>query len=157
MRVWTAVFVCVLLVVFAAHGYAQIDGSAIPECGSGERYEIAGVLREYRSDIRDISNQSALIDLSEYVDRTEAVDQLLMDMHDLQLRWRHVDEPRLPRCALAVNAGIALGELLDEMLISFLLLDADYVFQADWHANTILELFENLWTLLDELEDKSAA
>ena len=156
MRAGVVVFVCLLLIAFATHSYAQIDDSAIPVCGPEETQTLAEILREYLSLVRGISQQAGLIELDDYSNHTDAVDQLITDMNNLQIQWREKGEPQLPRCALAVNAGTEMGGLLDEMLIAFLLLDADYAMFADWHADPIYERSADLWTLLEQLENRPA-
>jgi predicted LPLAT superfamily acyltransferase len=49
-----------------------------------------------------------------------------------------------------------MGGLLDEILIAFLLLDADYAMLTDWHADPIYERSADLWTLLEQLENEPA-
>lgn len=54
----------------------------------------------------------------------------------------------MPDRALAADVSLTLGRLLDEMLISMLLLNAGYASFANWHADPMLELADDLvWSV----------
>jgi hypothetical protein len=118
----------------------------IPECTTTQLYLVRTILPEYLDAYTEISDPISPVTPDEFAEHTDEVDELIADMHEMQLQWRREGEGEMPDCLLAADISSTLGRLFDETLISMLLLDAVYMSFADWHADPILE---RLLRLLD--------
>ena len=127
----------------------RTTGDVIPSCTGQQVTLVRSVLSDYMSAYKVISNRVGEISLDDFVAHSDDVDELIADLHELQLKWFTECESQLPRCAVAVEMSHKLGRLLDETLIAVLLLDAGYNSFADWHANPIEELANSIWSFLD--------
>ena len=131
-------------------------GRVIPECTPLQVSSLRGILAEYVDAYTGISDRIGPMTLEDFAAHTDEVDELIADMHELQLQWRREGEPQMPDCVLAVDIGAALGRLFDESLIAVLLLDAGYRSFAEWHADPISELADELGRLLKNVQRDSA-
>lgn len=92
----------------------------IPRCSEAQLAAMRVLLPEYIDGYRAISDRMGPITVEDFAAHTDEVDELIADMHELQLQWRREGEGQIPDCVLSADISMRLGRLLDETLISFL-------------------------------------
>lgn len=156
MRAFVSSFLVAVLLTVSFPYPAQAQQNAWQPCNPEEKAALRLVMPGYVDRYKNISDRIGPIDLDDFELGTDDVDELIGDMHDLQVEWWQYVDPDLPHCVLAIELSSTMGRLFDETLIALLLLDTGYYSFADWHADPILELSADLAGLLNELNEPVA-
>ena len=122
----------------------------IPSCTSADMVAMADLLPEYVNRYAELSTRLQTAEVTD-------LDELLDSAHDLQVLWWAEGVPQMPRCALSIEATGKIGQLVDEMLISLLLLDANHLDLVEIHSQVIAEIGVELQQLGALIESSGPA
>ena len=111
-----------------------MGGEAIPRCTQLELLQISVPFGELVERYQDLDAEAA-----DALDNRAERLELLGAFADLQHEWWDDIYPAWPECAFVVEAGLWIGRVLDETIITLALFDADTDLAAE-HLERVLEL-----------------
>lgn len=154
MKTMLVIFL-VALMALAVPAVAQEDFTNLRPCT--DRQMVAIITR---SDQEFAEDYAVINDMIQGLGDTSTMLDIVLAADDLQVRWWYEIAPEFPRCAEAVAMEIAVGRILDELLIASLQghvafvnnqYDEDMFNRGGYHLQAWGALQDELATLLDEM------